>query len=372
MRKILILIIIFIVIALWVRGGNSKSDVGSNVEQENSIGSTSSLGNVITKNLYVPWSFVFLPNGDLLVTERNGNLKVLGVNSFETIIYGVVESGEGGLLGVALHPDFDQNNFLYLYFTTRDGDQIKNKVVRYFFDGSSLRDETLIVGDIPGGRNHNGGRIEFGPPTSCESRQADCMLYITTGDAGTSSLSQDINSLAGKILRVDESGGIPEDNPFGSKIYSYGHRNPQGLTWDNFGSLWVTEHGRSGLQSGLDEINLIKKGANYGWPTIQGSERRDGMETPVLHSGSDTWAPSGIVFLNGKLYFAGLRGQALYEVEILSSGELGLPKELFKNEYGRLRGLAVDNDGNIYVSTSNRDGRGRVLPEDDKIIKISL
>jgi glucose/arabinose dehydrogenase len=202
---------------------------------------------------------------------------------------------------------------------------------------------------LPAGQNHDGGRIAFGP---------DGYLYITTGETGIISLAQDKNSLAGKILRI-KNGEV--------EIYSIGHRNPQGLAWDTSGNLWSTEHGRSGAQSGYDELNLIVQGGNYGWPTIEGPETAQGITAPIIHSGADkTWAPAGMAFFNGKLYFAGLRGQSLYEYD-LTSKKLS---EYLSGEYGRLRAVVVGPDGNLYVSTSNRDGRGTPKTGDDKILKI--
>ncbi len=319
---------------------------------------------VVAENLYVPWSILRLPDGRLLVAERRGTLQFIGETQTSINVPGVSESGEGGLMGVALHPDFINNKFIYLYFTTRTGADITNKVVRYVLDGDILTEDMIIIDYIPGGPTHNGGRIAFGP---------DGLLYITTGDAGDSNLAQSLKSFAGKILRLHDDGVIPLDNPFDSQIYSYGHRNPQGLTWDSEGRLWLNEHGRSGVVSGLDEINLIIKGGNYGWPEIQGSDVKEGMITPTLHSGSTiTWAPADLVFHNDKLYFTGLRGSTLYEVSILPDGTLAEATEYFKNEYGRLRALYLDIDGSLYFGTSNKDGRGRPKAGDDKILKIKF
>jgi glucose/arabinose dehydrogenase len=316
----------------------------------------------VAENLHVPWNIAFLPTGEMLVTERNGTLRVMATSSKTIAVPDVVERGEGGLLGLALHPNFPSNKFVYLYFTSENSGTIINRVVRYTFDGSDLKQNKIILDTIPGGSNHNGGRIAFGP---------DGRLYITTGDAGNDTHAQDRNSLAGKILRIHDDGSIPSDNPFGSAVYSYGHRNPQGLAWDSEGNLWETEHGRSGVQSGYDEINFIVAGGNYGWPIIQGDEIREGMIKPVLHSGSSTtWAPSGIAFANGKLYFAGLRGQALYEVSIVDTGKLGTLNAYVQQTYGRLRAVTITNDG-LYFSTSNQDGRGDVNAGDDKILKIT-
>ncbi|HEY1037022.1 MAG TPA: PQQ-dependent sugar dehydrogenase [Candidatus Paceibacterota bacterium] len=324
---------------------------------------------VLAKNLYVPWAVAFLLDGSMLVTERSGTLKLIKGESVESIkIPGVVERGEGGLLDVIVHPDFAQNKFIYLYFTTSDSGQTVNKVVRYTFGGADLgsfKEDKVILGNIPGGTNHNGGRAAFGP---------DGMLYVLTGDAGRSELAQDRASLAGKILRINYDGSIPSDNPFGTAVYSYGHRNPQGLAWDDKGRLWQTDHGRSGLQSGFDELNLIEKGGNYGWPVIQGDEKKEGMKAPMIHSGANTtWAPSGLSYMDGALYFAGLRGQALYKVDILEgddgSATFSDLVTYFKGTYGRLREVTNAPDGSLVITTSNRDGRGSVQAEDDKILK---
>jgi glucose/arabinose dehydrogenase len=322
---------------------------------------------VVAENLEVPWGLVFLPDKSLLVTERTGRLRLIDSNGRlqsepVAVLEKVREIGEGGLLGITLHPDFSNNNFVYLYYTYQENEgETLNRVVRMTYQGKQLGDEKTIIDGIPGASNHNGGRIKFGP---------DGYLYVTTGDTGNSSLAQDINSLAGKILRVTDQGQMVADNPFGNLVYSYGHRNPQGLTWDNLGRLWATEHGRSGVLSGFDELNLIEKGKNYGWPEIQGDEKKEGMETPKLHSGSTTtWAPSGLAFVNNSLFFGGLRGQTLYEAVI--EGEKLTLKEHFKGQFGRLREVVLGPDGYLYVSTSNKDGRGNPVSPDDRIIKIN-
>ena len=331
----------------------------------------------VASELSIPWEIVFLPSGEMLVTERSGSLvRVRGGVKEPIPIAGVRHSGEGGLLGVALHPAYESNGFIYLYFSTTNAGRAVNQVMRYVLRGSVFTEDKLILGNIPAAGNHNGGRIAFGP---------DGFLYVTTGDAGRSDWAQDKYSLAGKILRVTADGEIPEDNPFNNEVYSYGHRNPQGLAWDNLGRLWSTEHGRSGLQSGYDEINLIEKGGNYGWPDIEGDETREGMLRPILHSGPDTtWAPAGIVFLpatparagqtghSGKLYWVGLRGSALYEAEVTPLGTLLSPKSYFAGEFGRLRAIIIGPGGALYLSTSNTDGRGNVREGDDRILKVGF
>ena len=254
---------------------------------------------IVAQNLEIPWEIVFLPNGDMLVTERPGRVVRIGKDRKVYPISGVAHVGEGGLLGLALHPKFSENNFLYIYLTTQERGKVTNRVERYKFASDKLTDRQVILSGIPGASVHDGGRMAFSP---------DGYLYITTGEAGQEKLSQDTSNLGGKILRIRDDGSIPADNPFGNAVYSYGHRNSQGLAWDDQGQLWSTEHGRSGVASGFDELNLIEKGKNYGWPEIQGDETRKGMEKPVANSGANTtWAPSGAAFYKGSIFFSGLR-----------------------------------------------------------------
>lgn len=323
---------------------------------------------IIAENLDTPWALVFLPDKSILVTERMGRVRLIDKNGHlqsepVEIVDKAKEVGEGGLLGIATHPDFSSNNYIYFYYTySASGDNTLNKVVRMIYKDNKLSNEQIIVDNIPGASNHNGGRIKFGP---------DKLLYITTGDAEESSLAQDTTSLAGKILRVTDEGKSAPGNPFGNLVYSYGHRNPQGLAWDSQGNLWATEHGRSGALSGLDELNLIEKGKNYGWPIIQGDETKDGMEAPKLNSGPNTtWAPSGAAFLDNSLFFGGLRGQTLYEA-IINGTQISL-KEHFKGQFGRIRDVVLGEDNMLYLTTSNQDGRGIPKSSDDRIIRVKL
>lgn len=330
------------------------------------------LMSVVAQNLDTPWAIAFLPDppdgeagNSILVTERQGTVRLVDGNGLQetpvATLSSVREISEGGLLGITIHPDFISNNYVYLYYTyAGDSNQTLNRVVRMTYVNGGLEDEQIIVDQIPGAPNHNGGRIKFGP---------DNFLYITTGDAQNPSLAQDVNSMAGKILRVTDSGAPAPGNPFENRIYSYGHRNPQGIAWDREGRLWSTEHGRSGVLSGLDELNMIEPGKNYGWPTIQGDETRTGMETPKLNSGSITWAPAGADFVGNSLFFAGLRGQTLYEA-IINRDEISL-KEHFKTEFGRLREVILGPDNLLYITTSNQDGRGNPVLDDDKIIRLN-
>lgn len=323
---------------------------------------------IVAQNLEIPWSIVFLPDKSMLFTERpgrvrlidsNGNLQASSVFTFKNIR----SVGEGGLLGITISPNFMVNNYVYLYYTySETNGNTFNRVVRMVYKNQKLINEKIIVDKIPGSVNHNGGRIKFGP---------DGFLYITTGDAENPSQAQDIKALGGKILRVTPDGNPAPDNPFNNFVFSYGHRNPQGLAWNSNGELWETEHGRSGILSGLDEINLIEKGKNYGWPLIQGDEQKTGMETAKINSGpSVTWAPSGAVFVGNSLFFGGLRGEALYEA-VFNGNKLNL-KEHFKNQFGRIRDVVLGPDNFLYITTSNRDGRGIPVSSDDRIIKINL
>lgn len=332
---------------------------------------------VLLQELDTPWAIALLPVSsesgtssqmqEMLITERSGvvhyavNGEMLDTPAAD--ISSVKEIGEGGLLGITLHPSFTTNKFVYLYYTyNAQGNNTLNRVVRMTFNNGKLEKEQVILDGIPGASNHDGGRIKFGP---------DGFLYIGTGDAQEPSRAQDKNSLAGKILRVTDEGKPAPGNPFVNATYSYGHRNVQGLAWDKDGRLWATEHGRSGAASGLDELNLIESGKNYGWPEIEGDEKREGMVSPKQNSGAtDTWAPSGMAFYNGSMYFSGLRGTALYEA-VLSGDTVAEFKTHFKGEFGRIREVVLGTDNLLYITTSNRDGRGSPSSTDDRVIKIN-
>jgi glucose/arabinose dehydrogenase len=316
---------------------------------------------VVAEKLQVPWGLAVLPDGDLLVTERPGILTRIGQDKEHYRIDGVTPTSEGGLLGLAIDPKFADNKRIYVYLTTNDEGTVSNQIERYTLEADKLSGREVIFDGIPGSNNHDGGRIAFGP---------DGYLYATTGDAGNEEAAQDRSSMAGKILRLTADGQAAPGNPFGTPVYSYGHRNPQGLAWDDKGQLWETEHGRSGIASGYDELNLIKPGNNYGWPAIQGDEVQEGMTRPIAHSGPDeTWAPSGLAYAGGKLYFGGLRGQSLYEATV--TGNTATIKKHFEKDYGRLRTVVADH-GFLYITTSNQDGRGEPKDSDDRIIKAKL
>lgn len=333
----------------------------------------------VLTGLEAPWEVAFASDGRFFLTERPGRVR-LAVNgellAEPALTLPVAAVGEGGLLGLALHPNFAETHWVYLYYTYSEGNQLWNRVVRYTESNGRLVEPQVIIDRIPGASIHDGGRIAFGP---------DGRLYITTGDARNPPAAQDRTSLSGKILRVEPDGSIPPDNPFpGSPVWSYGHRNPQGLAWSPDGRLYATEHGPTG-DLGLaahDEVNLIEPGRNYGWPFVVGTLVRQELPDavpPLIESGNDTWAPSGATFVTvgripqwqGNLFFAGLRSQALWRVALAPDGQAVTQLEpLYRGEFGRLRTVVEGPDGALYVLTSNRDGRGSPQRGDDRLLRL--
>lgn len=328
----------------------------------------------VAERLTIPWGIDWTPDGMILFTERNGNLRVIqnGELLQDPLLSLGVGGVEGGMLGVAVDPDYSENNYIYLYYTYNEFLSTFNKLVRYqLVDGVVSEDKVLLDG-IPGGPFHDGGRIQFGP---------DGKLYITTGDAANPELSQDLNSLGGKILRINSDGTIPDDNPWkDSPVYSIGHRNPQGMDWDDSGNLIATEHGPSGWRGNAhDEINVIISGGNYGWPDVIGDETMDGLQNPILHTGDDTWAPSGAEFYNGnkipqwtgKYFVATLHGSHLHMIDFdLQDNSVISHEKIFQDDFGRLRDVQTGPDGFLYLLTSNQDGRGTPDANDDRILRV--
>ena len=333
----------------------------------------------LVTGLEAPWALDFAPDGRIFLTERGGRIRIIQDGKLlpqPWLTLDVAATGEAGLLGLALDPGFAQNRFVYVAYTTRAGAGLQNRLVRLREDpatGQGVLDRVLLEG-IPGNGNHDGGRVKFGP---------DGKLYWTMGDAQNGAPAQDRTSLNGKILRLNPDGTIPADNPFpGSPVYSYGHRNPQGLAWQpGTGRLYATEHGPSGVPSCChDELNFIEPGVNYGWPTIIGDQTRPGLVSPVLQSGDTvTWAPSGATFVTtgpwaGSLLFAGLRGESLYRVVLdpADPRRVILFERLLAQQYGRLRDVEQGPDGALYVLTSNLDGRGTPTPDGDRVLRLSF
>ncbi|MBN3554443.1 PQQ-dependent sugar dehydrogenase [Fictibacillus nanhaiensis] len=313
---------------------------------------------VVSTKLNIPWQINSTPK-QMWISERTGGLVLLGPNQKKTsyspiFSEALADGGEGGFLGFLLDRDFETNKIAYGYYTYEKSGGLVNRVVEMRFENDEWKESRILLDDIPGGYTHNGGRMEWGP---------DQKLYITTGDTGEEDLSQSLESLAGKILRINKDGSFPEDNPFyPSPIYSYGHRNPQGMTWDDKGTMFAAEHG----SSNYDEINKIKPGKNYGWPLVRGDEKRDGLEPPWIHSSNDTWAPSGIDYKNGYLYVAALRGESVKKVSI-SSKKI---TSIVSNE-GRIRDILIE-DNKMFVVTNNKDGRGQPSSDDDVLLTVSL
>lgn len=308
--------------------------------------------------LEVPWGVDFLPDGAAVVTERVSG-RVLQVTSEGRLtrlgaIASTVPQGEAGLLGVAVSPDFETDRTLFFYVTT----STDNRVVRAELDGDRLGEPSVVLDGIPAGFIHDGGRIAFGP---------DGYLYVTTGETGDPELAQDPDSLAGKILRITADGDPAPGNPdAGSPVWSLGHRNVQGLAWDDEGRLWASEFG----DSEWDELNLVEAGGNYGWPEVEGSGGGSEFVDPQLVWPVDQASPSGLAYADGRLWMAGLRGQRLWRIDVSAAGKASRSKAFFTEDYGRLRTVATAPDGLLWVTTSNQDGRGNPTPADDRIIRI--
>lgn len=317
---------------------------------------------VVVTGLDTPWALAFAPGGRLFVTERPGRIRVIRNGALEpepVATLAVAESGEGGLMGLALDPRFDENARLYVCHTAEKNGRLLNRVVRLTLSGGVARDPRVILDDMPGARIHNGCRVKFGP---------DGTLFVTMGDAAVPERAQRRDSLSGKILRLNADGSVPSGNPFpNSFVYSLGHRNPQGLGWDRAGRLFAVEHG----PSAHDEVNLIVPGGNYGWPEVRGTVGDARYIDPIAESGDETWAPSGIAFLGADLYVAGLRGRRLLRLTLGADGTSVARVTTVLDGYGRLRDVVAGPDGALYVTTSNRDGRGWPSRDDDRVLRIT-
>lgn len=335
----------------------------------------------VATGLEVPWGLAFLPGGDLLVTERPGRLRLVAGGRLEPEPVATVEaeaSGEGGLLGLALHPGFAENRLFFLYLTVERRGRSENRIERWRLaeDARSASRDGVLFAGIPAARFHNGGRLRIGP---------DGMLYAGTGDAGDPELSRDPQSPAGKLLRLSLDGEVPPDNPIpGSAAFLSGLRNTQGFDWPGDGTVWVSDHGPSGElgRRGHDEVNVARAGDDLGWPTIYGCETREGLVAPALTwrqavppGGAAIYTGSAIPEWRGSLLVGTLGSRHLHRV-VVSGREPGRVErhEVYfagRGGHGRLREVVMGPDGDLYVTTSNCDGRGSCPPDGDRILRIT-
>ncbi|MDE2999045.1 MAG: PQQ-dependent sugar dehydrogenase [Gemmatimonadota bacterium] len=336
----------------------------------------------LATGLDTPWDLAWGPDGHIWVSEREGTISRVDTATGATVRVGRIgafELSESGLMGIAFHPDFESQPYLYAVYSYNTGDGIRNRLVRMGYDGTELAEPEILLNGIPGAPNHDGSRLAVGP---------DNLLYLTTGDAQSPPLAQDRNSLAGKVLRLDLEGKPAEDNPFGTEVYSLGHRNPQGLVFHPAtGALYSTEHGP--LDN--DEVNLIVRGGNYGWPNVRGLCDNDVLTgetafcssnnvveplavwTPTIApAGADIYTRDLIPAWKGSLLFTTLKGQALWRIGLSSDGTRATSREnIFNGRFGRLRDVLVGPGGEVYLATSNRDGRGQPRTDDDRILVVT-
>ena len=309
---------------------------------------------VIVSDLAAPWGLVTLKDGTFLISERDER-RILRVHNDSTSLVGTIDeaspAGEGGLLGLAITKD---EKTVFAYYTAADD----NRIVSMSWNGRDLGAPKVILRGIPKGFIHNGGRMVIGP---------DDYLYVGTGESGDGSLAQDKDSLGGKILRLRVDGRPAPGNPFDNEVFSYGHRNVQGLAFDADGRLWASEFG----QQEWDELNLIREGANYGWPEVEGSGKVKGMTNPMVVWRTRDASPSGLAYWQGGLWMAGLRGARLWEIP-LDGASTRAPIAHFRGDYGRLRTVVVAHDGNsLLLSNSNTDGRGDPSRDDDRLFRVT-
>lgn len=318
---------------------------------------------VLLTGLEVPWAIAFLPDGNALVTERESGRIVRvtpqGAATPVGTVGGVAARGEGGLLGIAVSPQFATDRAVYVYYTSSQD----NRVVRLqvgpdgTIDGNA---QQVIVSGIGAASIHNGGGLTFGP---------DGFLYVATGDSSRSDASQNRDDLGGKVLRVTPGGAPAPGNPFGTAVWTYGHRNVQGLAFGPGDRLYATEFG----QNTFDEINLLTPGADYGWPTVEGIAGREGFTDPLVTWATAAASPSGLAYAGGSLWAGALRGERLWRIPLTADGRTGTPEALYTGEFGRLRGVVATPDRSaLWVTTSNRDGRGSPAADDDRILIVPL
>jgi glucose/arabinose dehydrogenase len=369
---------LFALITLFALPSCKKSSTRENYLNRKDSGKAGIKIELVTENLYVPWSIIFTDRHRMLINERNGRVRILIDGELQDkplkVFNEIISTGEEGLMGIAIDPEYQSNHLLYISYAYGNGDNMNVKIVRFKDGGDSLFDDKILIDHIPASHFHAGCRIHFGP---------DGKLYISTGDATERQRAQDIHSLNGKILRINSDGSIPSDNPFpNSPIWTYGNRNPQGFDWyPGTEIMWETEHGPSGFDGpgGGDEVNIIQKGGNYGWPIIHHTQTKEGMIAPILEFTPALAPASGMFYRSGVIpkfknnfFFGCLRGSGIMRVVIDPKD----PHKVISHEmlaevnYGRIRDVAEGPDGAIYFSTSNRDGRGEQRNGDDKIYRI--
>ena len=312
----------------------------------------------VARGLQVPWGITFLPDGTALVGERD-TTRLLAIEGRRVREVGRISiarpQGEAGLLGLATSPTYAEDRLVYAYVST----ETDNRVVRMRYDGGRIGQVEPVLTGIPNGFIHDGGRLLFAE---------DGSLFVSTGEIGEPELAQDAGSLAGKVLRITPGGEPAPGNPVhGSPVWTMGHRNVQGLAFDDGGRLWATEFG----QSTWDELNLIEERRNYGWPVVEGRGDSSEYRNPFVTWATSEASPSGLAFAEGSLWAGALRGARLWEVPVTDSGT-GRPRDWFVGDYGRLRTVVLAPDGNLWVTTSNRDGRGDPAPQDDRILEVAL
>jgi glucose/arabinose dehydrogenase len=314
----------------------------------------------VATGLAVPWGIAFLPTGEALVGERDTG-RVLRVADGAADVLGTLdvrsrldEGGETGLLGLAVQPGSAGAPVIYAYLSTDDD----NRVVQMSYAGNRLGPAEPILTGIATSTHHNGGGLAFGP---------DGMLYVSTGDAEETGTAQDEDSLNGKVLRMTDAGAVPDGNPFGNLAWSYGHRNVEGITFDDQGRLWASEFG----DKGADELNLIRPGKSYGWPDVEGSDGRGGFADPLAQWPVDQCSPSGIAVTAGRAWLGALQGECVWSV-VLDGPDAGRTQQHLTGAYGRIRSVALAPDGSLWVTTSNRDGRTDPRPGDDRLLRVTL
>lgn len=351
-------------------GTSSNADPGSSPTRQAAetppAQGTVKVVRTVTEGLKTPWGLAPLPDGDLLVSSRDEATitRVDGETGKKTElgeVSGVSPAGEGGLMGLALSPDYASDHMVYAYFTSASD----NRIVRMLYDeqrpsGEQLGAPDTIFKGIPKGYIHNGGRIAFGP---------DKMLYAGTGESGDTGLSQNKDSTGGKILRMTPEGDPAPGNPFpDSPVYSYGHRNVQGLAWDSKQRLFASEFG----QDTWDELNAIKPGDNYGWPEVEGKSEGSEYHNPLAQWGTDDASPSGIAYAEGSVWMAGLKGRRLWRVPLNGTEASADPQAFLEGEYGRLRTVVSAGGDKLWLTTSNTDGRGSPKDGDDRILEVQV